>query len=547
MSFYLTARFDDLGKMFRNVFSPANIEMLASLLPQEDTQEFRLMANMASQIPAKSVALLVGMIEDGTFFQQIAVSMPDSVRPKLDRVAKGKASPEDLVTLVLGEGGLLLAGGFQPTLQQGAEGPYYLLDGTVALTARDGLLVVASSPAELEASLEAMKKAENRLVVRRRFKSSDYSFLHMDMPTLFKLVQKESPEEAKDIDVNAMLSLFKAPLEYEVAFNSKPGSVLISSGINISEAIVSHFLKNITPVKMFLAGGGKLLLGGAGGIVFRIADLKIYPKFAQTWNGISKSLEARGITEKDVEDFLTGSVTLAYGNEAMILGNRVPGGYIAFTGQNGAASRIWNKILEDESFSQAIPMSPSKVEGWESVLTVDPTLFPASLVAGVSKDTFFLGIADPKELGKTPELSPESAKLLKEDCIGMGFFDVGSTWAYVKQNAAAIVALAPNVTPDDLEIVNAIVDAELPMSFIKIWAPTLEEFFLEIFTADVPSEKRLLPKIVKTLENLTAKRSQAGSDNAEETDGTEETYEEYSDWPATEDLYEPYYEEEPKE
>jgi hypothetical protein len=526
--FYLTARFDDFGGMLRDIFSPANIEMLASLLPGEESQPFRLMASMASQIPAKSVALLGGMTADETPFLQVAASMPDSARPKLDRVASGKASPEDLTTLVLGEGGLLLAGGIQPMLQEGPEGPYYLLEGMLAFAARDDLLVMASSPADLEASLGAIKKAENRLAVKRRFKSPNYYFLHMDIPTLVNLAQKESLD-IEEIDVDAFLSQIKAPLEHEMAFESKPGSILVSSGMNVSEILPPEFLGKKTSAKMFLAGGGKLLLGLASGINFNASDQKLYPEAAQMWNKLSQKLAARGITEKDLEDLLTGSVTLAYGNEATILGARIRGGYVAFTGKEGAASKIWNKILEDESFSQAVPISPLQVEGWESLFAVDPALFPASVVMGASKDTFFLGIADPKELGKTPELSSESAKLLKEDSLAMSFFDAASAWEYLKQNGATIAALAPNITPEALRIITDILGAELSVSFIKLWAPTLNESFLEIFTVDVPSEKRLLPKIVETLKPLIAptQRRIDSDDNDEEDD--EETGENYED------------------
>ena len=289
----MAARMDDLGGTLQSIFSPANIELFASLASPQEAQGIRLVANLASQIPAKSVAVIAGIEGNEEIpFIQAAISVPERLRSKLDLVAQGKARAEDVVTLLLGDGALLFAGELNGiAVREGPEGPYYVLDENSSLSpvlaARGSLLLIALSPADLSASLAALEKEENRLSFKRRFESANYYLMRADAAKIAELAEGE-----QEIDVELLKTFFKAPLEAEVAFDAQPGKLLVSFGANVMEALRNtERWKKVTPTPgagVFLAGGGKLFLGLSSVIDFRAAEWKIYPEFSKIWNDLIK-------------------------------------------------------------------------------------------------------------------------------------------------------------------------------------------------------------------------------------------------------------------
>ncbi|MDR1874421.1 MAG: hypothetical protein LBQ90_05320 [Synergistaceae bacterium] len=512
---YLSMRMDDLGGALKNIFSPENVEMVTSLSRPQDAGSIQLFASVFAQIPVKSLALAVGTTADGAPFLQLALSMPPALRSKLDLVSAGEAKAADIVTLLLGEGGLLLAAAVNPVLQKGEAGPYYTIEGKVALSARDDLLLMALSPQDLQDSLSALGDAKKRLALKRRFDSPNYYFLHADMPTAVALAASgQGAGETEIQNMKAILNVFKAPLEMETAFDSAPGRFLISCAINIFESMrqAARF-KDLPPrpgADLFLAGEGKLLFGVSGLTTFSAADLKAtYPSLTKGWESFIKEASKRGIAEKDIENLLTGSLSLVGGSNASILGRPAPGMYVALRGREGAASLILNAVLADPEFLNAVPVSPVKSAGWDTLVMVDPALIPVPLLLGVREETLFLGMIDPKGLDKKPEFSPKVAALLKEKLFAAGFFDTAAAWDRLRRELAdpdselgELVALLPGVAPDAAKILDDIMTADLGVSFIGLRSPSMDTSFVEFSLVDVPREKRLLPRLLKAAQAL---------------------------------------------
>ena len=497
-SVYTVMRIDDLNGLLQYVFSPANVEMMTSLANQEQAQIVGLVAAFAAQIPAKSVVIASGMAENGPFVQAV-VSMPSSVRPKLDKVADGSATNIDIVTLLLGDAGMMFAEGFASEVRQGAKGPYYSLQDQVIFTAKEDLLLVASSQNELEASIDALEKKETRLSQGRRFDSPNYWQMHMDMNTTAALAEMAGGDA---LGVSGELTrLFKAPLKIEFAFSPKPGSFLLSAAINILESLAdSARYKDSKPVKggsLFLAGGGKLLFALSSPLAFRASDFKTHPEAAAGGEQFIQGLAAINISESDVEDLLNGSFSIALGSDATFMGTSVPGGYFALTGRKGTAAKVLGKLMESE-LSQAVSLAPLKVNGWDSAFSVDPAVSPVPLVFGVKQDTLFVGCLNSDALGKTPELSAEIAKMLDTPLFGLGVIDAAAIWNRLRQEAADPNSLLSATMQDPVKgIVSEILGADLSVPLIKIWSPELETVFMEFSITDVPQEKRLLPRLVK--------------------------------------------------
>ena len=97
-SVYSVIRIDNLNGLLRDIFSEPNVALAMSFLKLEDKQLAELVAEFAAQVPAKSVIILSGITAgsaDKKTFVQIAVSLPPSLGPKLERVADGSASGVD--------------------------------------------------------------------------------------------------------------------------------------------------------------------------------------------------------------------------------------------------------------------------------------------------------------------------------------------------------------------------------------------------------------------------------------------------------------------
>ena len=495
-SIYTVLRVDDLNGLLRYIFSPANVEMVTSMLKPDEAQGINLLASFVSQIPAKSVTLATGMtLEDGPFVQ-VAASMPDSLRPKLDKIAEGSATGIEIVTLLLGDGGLMFAAGFEPEIQNGAKGPYYNLMGMVGITAKEDLLLIAFPPVGLDAAIDALEKQENRLSFRNRFDNPNYWQVHMDTNALKRFAAMGGAEIALWYGVYALGELFKAPLEFEIGLASKPGSILLSGATNILESMTdSASFRDMKPASggnMFLAGGGKLLLALSAPLAFSADNFKTHPELAEGWNKFIEGLEELNITESDVEDLLNGFISIALGSEATVMGADIPGGYIALTGREGAAAKILGKLTASEN----APVIPFNADGWDMAFAANPEALPAPVVFGAAKDTLFVGIVNSGALTGTPELHAEFAKMLGDTLLGVGFIDTAGIWNRLRQETSNPASLLSPMMQEPIKgVLSFILESELSVPLIKLWSPEVEKGFMEFSLADVPQEKRLLPRL----------------------------------------------------
>ena len=255
-------------------------------------------AAIVSKMPVKTTALLAGTDENLTPFLQVALSLPAELKSQLDLVESGKAKPEDIVSLALGDGAVAFGPLLNVELQNGAQGPYFLLNGQAALTARDGLLLIGLSPADLEASLKALADPKERLSVKRRHESRNFSLLHLDFPTMLKVAKEQKAKEKADgeggkkideVDLDALKAYFKAPLEIEYGIDMEPGSLLFSMGVNLEEALNDAYLKRFAKMEpvpggeLFLTGGGRPLFALSSKLSFKGSDLDVYPEIAKIW------------------------------------------------------------------------------------------------------------------------------------------------------------------------------------------------------------------------------------------------------------------------
>ena len=380
--------------------------------------------------------------------------------------------------------------------------------------------MIGLSPADLESSLKALAASEERLAVKLRHESKNFSLLHMDFPTLFKIAKEQEAKEKQDgegrkkfdeIDMDALKKFFRAPLEVEYGFERKPDRFLISMAANLEEAMDGTFLERIRKMKavpggdLFLAGAGRPLLALSSKMSFKGSDIEVYPEIAKLWKKGMAYLAEYGVSESEVENLLSGSVSLACGGSAAFAGTQTPGAYLALTGRDGAAASIFKKITENENFATMLPTVPIEVKGWQTVLQVDPSMAPVPALLGVKDETLFLGLQDAAGLNAAPEVSERLKTLLEKDSIGTSFADFeairAALAALVNAPDSPVSALLP---PPILSSVKDVLGAELSVPFVSIWAPHYSEGFAEFSLVDVAPEKGLMAKVVEVAAQFVA-------------------------------------------
>lgn len=510
---YMALNIDDLGGLVRYVLSSENIDLFAPLMDEKTLEGARMISAAVSKMPVGTAALAAGTDENLVPFLQLALALPAELQPKLDLVESGQAKAEDIVSLLLGDGALVFAPLLESELRKGDQGFYSLKDGAVVLTARSGLLLMGLSAGDLEASLKALADREERLPLNRRLEAKNLSLLHLDFATILHIAESQrSKDEASEkpfdeIDANALGACFKAPLEIEYGYEKTPDHFLVSVAANVEEAFSSAYLERLAEIKpeaggaLFLTGAGRPLFALGSKWSFKGSDLAVYPEVANLWKEGIGLLAQYGVSEAEVENLLSGSVSLVCGGSAFVEGLKTPGAYLALTGREGAAASVFKKITGNKEFaSQLVPV---EVKGWESVLQVDPALLPLPVLLGVKGETLLLGLQDVASLNAAPELSAELRSLLEKSSMSTSFFDFKAIGAALNNILNDEKSPLPGLLPSGtLPLLKGVLGAELSVPFVGVWAPQSDRAFAEGLLVEVPAGKGLMAEIVKAASSL---------------------------------------------
>lgn len=510
---YMALSIDDLGGLVRYVLSSENIDLFAPLMDEKTLEGARMISAVVSKMPVGTAALAAGTDENLVPFLQLALALPAELQPKLDLVESGQAKAEDIVSLLLGDGGLVFAPLLESELRKGDQGFYSLKDGSVVLTARSGLLLMGLSAGDLEASLKALADREERLPLNRRLEAKNLSLLHLDFATMLHIAESRKDEASEkpfdEIDANVLGAYFKAPLEIEYGYEKTPEHFLVSVAANVEEAFSSAYLERLAEIEpeaggaLFLTGTGRPLFALGSKWSFKSSDLAVYPEVANLWKEGIGLLAQYGISEAEVENLLSGSVSLVCGGSASVMGGKSPGAYLALTGREGAAASIFKKIVGNEDFSSALPTVPVEMKDWEAVLQVDPALLPLPVLLGVKGETLFLGIQDAASLNAAPELSAELRSLLEKSSMSTSFFDFKAIGAALNNILNDEKSPLPGLLPSEtLPLLKGVLGAELSVPFVGIWAPRSDRAFAEGLLVEVPAGKGLMAEIVKVAASL---------------------------------------------
>ena len=109
---------------------------------------------------------------------------------------------------------------------------------------------------------------------------------------------------------------FKAPLEIEYGYEKTPDHFLVSVTANVEEAFSRAYLERLAEIKpeaggaLFLTGAGRPLFALGSKWSFKSSDLAVYPEIVNLWKEGIGLLARYGISEAEVKNLLSRSISL---------------------------------------------------------------------------------------------------------------------------------------------------------------------------------------------------------------------------------------------
>jgi hypothetical protein len=82
------------------------------------------------------------------------------------------------------------------------------------------------------------------------------------------------------------------------------------------------------------------------------------------------------------------------------------------------------------------------------------------------------------------------------------FFDTAAFWKTLRneaENPTPLVASAFAARPETAAPIKDVLGADLAVTFVKLWAPTVETARLEFSLADINPDKALLPRLARAV------------------------------------------------
>ncbi len=502
-SVYAVLNVGDIGQRLRDIFSPAVLELFSPLMSQEIRGGLGMISGFLATLPAGEMALVSGTDSNLNPFFQIAAAMPEELQPKLDLLASGKASPSDMVSLLIGCSGQLFAEMLRPYLTY--TGSFYTFGGHGAMTAKDNLLLLSLTSADLEAGISSLSNAEERLNLKRRYSGRDFLVFHIDIPSLAAIAKSQKSGE---FDLKAAEALFKKPIRLEYDFQSMPNLFRIAAAFDmdaLSDAALKFF-KIFSPVEngdFFMTGSGKPLMAMFGRLSFKASDLAPYPEAVKLWGKGIKRLGRMGITEADVENLISGPMSLVIGGSFSVMGQKIPGAYFAVKGRDGAALKVLDKVLEYEPFSKSVPFAPLKVKGWQKAVKIDPAITCVQLLLGVKDEVLFLGVQDPESLGSDPEISPRLKEFLDKKFFSAFFIDVEGVWDIfsreIKKPSPVMSIPLAFIPSPVLTAMGSIFDGRPSIPFVSAYVPETGSVFADFAIQEDSQDQQILTRLIKVL------------------------------------------------
>ena len=509
-SVYFVLKLDDTSAFLKWLASDENINLFMPLiLKSEDSSDIiggiEFFRAFATKTPIKSAAIIVGAYDPGAKkppFFQMAFTVDSSMAGTVKKVADGTAEDADFAKLVLGNDNPLTAIAQTMIKAEKLRNGGYRIDNEVFLKVQDDMLVLALTADELEASLGALNDGKAGLFskVARNFTEKDFALAHVDYNTLNKL---DTDNDLDDAD-KLITELFDKPLNFELAFESRPDKFILSFGINLVEALKKKYADKVdSSVKSvkgsyITLGGTKNPLAALGGVL-NLSALKDSKETKSAWNELARQMRVRfGISEDEISSFFRGPFSFTVNDSVTYEGFKMPAFYILQTGMKDSASKIFARLSKSPHFQ--------KIQ--EGILQLDSSLSPISCLIQDKGETLGINFAELSSLSGKPSVKPALQSLLDAEGISAIWIDFDEIRSWIMDDENGVMAMALPMAKimgygEIAEAVRDVLTAEFSVPSFSLRAESIETFRFEFANAKINSENGILARLVKIYQKFS--------------------------------------------
>ena len=477
---YLVGRIDNVPELAKTILSWSALSGDASKeLGLEDVKA------ILDALPFVSVAA-GGGIGKGAIHAHVAATVKEPFQPMLGRLAAGTLTDEDKGAF--GMFGVKLEGPFTPKESVSVYRVEGLSLGPIGayVGAKENLLLLGFTADEVLACMDALADPAKRINVPRAFKEQNYFILNDNGLLQMGLLAGGVPVLLKDV------------VHFEAAFGLQGDDWGAGFFTNLAKAMLSkEELEKFVPIKT-----PPLLVGG-GNVVSALHTPLVFDQFrksllqyggedgADAYKELLEAAQQVGLTEDDLRNLLTGTLTAVVGGAANYAGATGPGAYVVMEGMGDAAKKVYD-MLTGMAGGMGAPMETPTVEGWDSVTGLN---VGATVTLAVKGSKLFVGALDTKQLAAPSAPSQELSTLLaRNDLYGWFFMDnqglLRELLNVVKNRETWRQIMGPD-TDDVMEGIFAIRDAVARMRSIRLEASGLDTVRLVVgmLTPSADAEK----------------------------------------------------------
>lgn len=509
-SVYFVLRLGNTAKFLQWLLSSDNIKLIMPLiLGSQQSNEIlgavEILSAIVQNTPLRSSALVIGVnksdVKVKAPFFQMAFTVDPSVSSIVRNIAKGTASASDTAKLLLGANNPLTLFAESAIKVDRDKDNTFRVNNNMFMRAANDLVILGTSFNEAASAVNALKDSSKRLFTdkARRFGTDDFALVHVDQDTAKAL-------DEDGIEWPFISKYFDKPLDIEFAFRRLADKFIISTGLNLNEALKKRYKDMMPPLKKVKGGnidvnnaGGKKTPLAALGSYFDADKVKDSSELKGAWNKAVREAQKRfGITEEDIKGVFSGPFSAAVNDSVTFEGFKIPALYISQTGTQEAVNTLYGKLTKSQHFS--------KVQ--EGILQLDSSLSPISCLIANRDGTLWIDFAELSSLGGTLELKPAFANLMERESSAALWLDFIGIRDWLLDDANGVfAAIAPIARimgyNRHVQAVREVLGAEFSVPSVSLWSESDEIFHTEFALAEIDPQKGLFAQLIKAILELS--------------------------------------------
>ena|GEM_PF-5424865 len=303
----------------------------------------------------------------------------------------------------------------------------------------------------------------------------------------FLRISKEIAQTSEDLKVEIGLSHENSTWKIKTLSNV---SILMSNIYNLDEKAIEKAQEALLNTPMvgkgvpFLVIGGNTFLDDVDTIeewLMNTGDMDLTLQWAMFLQ-IAKQF---GVAKKDVGNMFSGSIALILGLDVKFLGIPAPfGGYVTFTGKDGAAAQFQNAIYK--ALEKTEMLTELIVDEWNKVLAVSVVPGMPNVLIAQKEETLLIGVMNPEDI--KAEIDIEEVGIPNEKMLSWIILNTERIWKGIRASyeplseiiLSGVFDSASKSEIEALKYARNLINTDFPMNAFSLWAPSIDEIEINI-------------------------------------------------------------------